>query len=88
MGLTTIQGLILQRKSPLSWQTRHESARKTTRKTTAVWITLVFIYQFENDELSVGLFFSASWKLGLALAYSMPALLLAPVLSFWFRKPA
>lgn len=56
----------------------------------AVWITLVAIYQFGTDELRdglfVGLFFGASWKLGMALAYSMPALLLGSSLYFWFRK--
>jgi hypothetical protein len=58
----------------------------------AVWITVVAIYQFGTDELRdglfVGLFFGVSWKLGLAIAYSIPALLLGPALYLWFRKSA
>jgi hypothetical protein len=58
----------------------------------SVWITVVFLYQFGTDELRdglfVGLFFGLSWKLGLAIAYSIPALLFGPVLYLWFRKSA
>ena len=54
----------------------------------AVWITVVAISQLGTDELSVGLFFGISWKLGLTFGYSLPALLLGPVLYLWFRKPA